>query len=68
MTEDTGDIGGGVVDRKSQRRRRRPLTELVMIVRPHGKPNAVRAFAEDEVDEAQAWADAHNAVVVRLIE
>jgi ABC-type nitrate/sulfonate/bicarbonate transport system substrate-binding protein len=68
MTEDTGDISGGVVDRRSSKRRRRLLTELVLIVCPHGRPDAVRAFAEDELNEAQAWADAHNAEVVRLAE
>lgn len=55
MTENTGDTGG-VVDRRSAKRRRRSLNELVAIVRPPGRPTEIRAFTRDQLDEAEAYA------------
>ncbi|WP_336794193.1 hypothetical protein [Gordonia malaquae] len=48
------------------KRRRRPLSELVAIVRPEGKPDSVRSFADDELDDARRYADTHGAAVEML--
>ncbi|MGI6797758.1 hypothetical protein [Gordonia sihwensis] len=68
MTEPAGDRVGGAVDRKSTKRGRRTLDELVAIVRPAGKPEAVRVFAHDEMDQAQQYADEYGAAVEMLAE
>lgn len=67
MTENGGDTSGGVVDRRSQKgRRRRSLSELVAIVRSPADPTLTRAFAHDELDEAERYAREHGANVERL--
>ncbi|MCK0441079.1 hypothetical protein MUG78_16895 [Gordonia alkaliphila] len=52
----------------SGRRQRRRLDELVCIVRPKGRPDAVRAFAADEHDQAQQYAASFGAEVEQLAE
>lgn len=68
MTENTGDISGGVVDRKSRNRRHRKLHELVAIVRPPGNPTQVKVFTADELDDAEEYARRYGMQVERLPE
>ncbi|GAA4684273.1 hypothetical protein [Gordonia humi] len=54
MTEDVETAGGGVIDRKSNRgRRRRPVSNCIAIVRPPGGPTAIRVVVSDELGQAQ---------------
>lgn len=48
------------------KRQRRRLEELACIVRPAGLADAVRAFAHDERDQAQQYADEFGAEVEEL--
>ncbi|MDH3013895.1 hypothetical protein [Gordonia alkanivorans] len=48
--------GGGMANRVTPKRARVGLTDLTLIVRPHGDPAAVRAFTADELAEAEAYA------------
>lgn len=62
---DAGNGGGG--GRRKSKRQRRSLAELVAIVRPPGRPGDIRAFAEDELDQAHRYAAETGATVERLM-
>ena len=66
MTELVGDDPGGVVSRRSTKRRHRHLHELVLIVRPPGRPADIRVFAEDEMEEAESYAAQSGRPIERL--
>ena len=66
MAEPIGDDPGGVVSRRSTKRRRRHLHELVLIVRPPGRPADIRVFAEDEMEEAATYAAQFDTSIERL--
>lgn len=51
---------------RQQPRKFPSLASLTMIVRPPGNPLAIKTFTDDELAEAEAYAEEHGTVVERF--
>lgn len=66
MTENIDPAGSPPSNRVAPKRLRVPLAELSLIVRPPGRPAAIRAFTATESVEAHAYAADTGALVEQL--
>lgn len=66
MTENIDTAGSPPSSRVAPNRIRVPLAELTLIVRPPGRPTAIRAFTAAEFVDAQAYAADSDAPVEQL--
>ncbi len=60
-----GDIVSRVADRQ-QKRTQAPIRDLTLIVRPPGRPQEIRVFADAERAEAELYATEKGATVEPL--
>lgn len=66
LTENIDPAVSPPSNRVAPKRLRVPLAELALIVRPPGRPAAIRAFTAAEATEARAYAEATGATVEQL--
>lgn len=57
---------GFTVSRPPLKRRAATIADLTMLVRVPGQPSAVRAFTDDELDDANAYAADHGGTIEPL--